>query len=297
MADTSTLHHSKPGTACIGCRRRKLKCTREPNGCNNCLKSDLPCVYPAPETGVKRKRGPYKKDKPPRERHLEDLVKYLEPRAGQDNNAATSGSTDDARGRQRAGDGPPSNLSNSTSGALNGLVSATSPQSRTGNPEDLVKDALIALTQSSAAERDSMMDHGSTTAQTAARSSSDLGGLGLHPPMRRIFECWHLFVSRVDPLTKVIHCPTFSKVLFASIDNLQRLEPATNALLFSIYHAAVTTCTPKEARQKFNESRNTLLHKYGRSVEATLADNYGMPEMHSLQAIVLYLVRLTNRAH
>lgn len=58
----------------------------------NCARADLPCVYPAPDSGVKKKRGPYKKDKPARERHLEDLVKYLEP-----NLAISPGHKDDGK--------------------------------------------------------------------------------------------------------------------------------------------------------------------------------------------------------
>lgn len=134
---------NKPGTSCLGCRRRKLKCLREPEGCHNCCKSGLQCVYPAPEVGVKRKRGPYKKDKTPRERHLEDLVKYLKPGAsisGHDTGSSDQSSPYEAH--------------------TPGLGRSTSAPSaaQAADSETLVTDALIALTRSSVADRDARND-------------------------------------------------------------------------------------------------------------------------------------------
>ena len=279
MADASTQSPAKPGTACLGCRQRKLKCTREHEGCSNCLKSDLPCIYPAPETGVKRKRGPYKKNKPLRERHLDDLVKYLEPTASQDqihSNVGALEATPDSLRHARF---------------LDSNSSARGPAARAdrkpSNSEDLVKDALIALTTTNFIDREAIKETGS--ADTVV-PTNDLSGLGIHPPIRQIFEYWHLFVSRVDPMTKIIHCPTFTKTLFSSIDNIQDVDKATETLMFSVYYAAVSSCTAREARQKFGESRDTLLQRYGRNVEAAMSDNHGVPNIELLQALVLYIV-------
>lgn len=104
-------------------------------------------MYPAPEVGIKRKRGPYKKDKTPRERHLEDLVKYLKPEAskpGQDTGSSDQGSPYDE-------DTP--GLSRSTSAPS---------ASQAANSESLVTDALIALTRSSVADQDARVDSGSS---------------------------------------------------------------------------------------------------------------------------------------
>ena len=270
---------AKPGTACLGCRRRKLKCTRETDGCSNCSKADLPCVYPAPETGVKRKRGPYKKDKPPRERHLEDLVKYLEPKA------STSGGGTEHLGIDGESPPTPSTTSQDVSRSVKAGISAGR-----SNSEDLVKDALIALTRSSVSDKEPGGDTGPSHAQTAFPIGVDNDSTGPHPPARQIFEYWHLFVTRIDPMLKIIHCPSFARKLFAATDNLHAMDPVTESLIFSIYHAAVSTCTPREARKQFGEHRDTLLQRYGRIIEATLAENYSIPSLESVQALVLYLV-------
>lgn len=137
---------NKPGTACLGCRRRKLKCLREPEGCHNCSKSGLQCVYPAPEVGVKRKRGPYKKDKTPRERHLEDLVKYLKPEASKSGHDTSSDQSSPYEAHT-----PGSGLNRSTSAPS---------AAQAADSESLVTDALIALTRSSVADQDARNDHG-----------------------------------------------------------------------------------------------------------------------------------------
>lgn len=290
MSDNSPAPSAKPGTACLGCRRRKLKCSREADGCANCQKSDLPCVYPAPETGVKRKRGPYKKDKPPRERHLEDLVRYLEPKAARNNATSGSGSVGDGHSYSQIADYgndgvesiPDSSVVSQDASRGNGKAS---------NSEDLVKDALIALTKTSAPDQEPVGDSSvPTTAPIVLQTPNGAGTIGIHPPTRRILEYWHLFVVRVDPMLKIVHCPTFGKKLFASLDQISTLGTATETLLFSIYHAAIGTCTPREAREKFGESRATLRQRYARVIEATLADNYSIPAVESLQALVIYVV-------
>ncbi|KAK6394708.1 hypothetical protein LTR65_001499 [Meristemomyces frigidus] len=273
---------AKPGTACIGCRRRKLKCSREQEeGCTNCTKSDLPCVYPAPELGVKRKRGPYKKDKLPRERHLEDLVKYLEPKS-------SSSPSDAIEGQPcSTGAGHYGSPLGTDAAARSGLLGDKLRQS--SHFEDLVKDALIALTKSNVSERELNTESGACSTCLPSHTTAATG-LGLHPPVRRIFEYWHLFLTRVDPLTKAVHCPTLAKKLLAATDDLDGVGNATETLLFSVYYSAVSACTANEARKRFGESRNALLQRYGRIIESSMNESYGVPALESMQALVIYII-------
>ncbi|WPH03707.1 Bikaverin cluster transcription factor bik5 [Acrodontium crateriforme] len=289
MSEPSTTV-AKPGTACLGCRRRKLKCSREQEGCVNCTKADLPCVYPAPEVGIKRKRGPYKKDKPARERHLEDLVRYLEPRTSQ---SATSPDIAVEHARIKAWA--------NTSPSTNGDVASTSESPantvrRDTNPsEDLVKDALIALTKSSVTDRESHTEqphracpgHGALPERFAPAISN--GAASIHPPISRLLEYWHLFTTRVDPIIKVIHCPTLARKIFHYLDHLELIDSATTVLLASVYYSAINSCTATEIRERFGEAREALMERYARFVETALANNYGDPSMEHLQALVIYM--------
>ena len=219
MSETSPQQAAKPGTACLGCRRRKLKCSRETEGCSNCLKADLPCVYPAPETGVKRKRGPYKKDKPARERHLEDLVKYLEPKAA--HSETTADTSPGALEHDAEDNHSPANTSPDNKDGAESLGLEIRAGRQTSNSEDLVKDALIALTKSSVADLEFGPENG-ISMPLPVQAANIIGGLGLHPPLRQIFDYWYLFVTRVDPLVKLFHRRTFEKTFFRVVDNLQQ---------------------------------------------------------------------------
>jgi len=99
-------------------------------------------------------------------------------------------------------------------------------------------------------------------------------------------------VSRVDPLTKIVHCPTTAKRLFVAIDSKDAMEPIFETLMASIYYAAITTCTANETRRRFGDSRDVLLQRYGRVIESALANNYGMPALESVQALVIYIICL-----
>ncbi|KXL43244.1 hypothetical protein M433DRAFT_149836 [Acidomyces richmondensis BFW] len=280
----ASLKAAKPGTACLGCRWRKLKCSREQDGCSNCVKANLPCVYPTLETGVKRKRGPYKKDKPARERHFEDLVKYLEPKNGVESTARAFGSSPDS---ENSGT---SRIPLTFSATLRPVGNAISH--RKSHPEDLVKDALIVLTKSSVIDRESNIESNAPRSFKARTSLPPPFGASddLNLPSRLFFEYWDLFVTRVDPLTKIIHRPSFTKKVFQAIDAWEELEPPTQTLFFSIYYSAVSTCTADEARRRFSESKEALLQRYGHVIEAALADNYDTPTLESVQALVIYII-------
>ena len=80
------------------------------------------------------------------------------------------------------------------------------------------------------------------------------------------------------------------KTLFTVIDDLGKIPQSLEALLFSVYYAAVSSCTAREVRQRFGERQDVLMKRYGRCIEAALGDNYEMPALESLQALVLYIV-------
>lgn len=238
-------------------------------------------MYPAPETGVKRKRGPYKKDKPARERHLEDLVKYLEPRVSPSDNKEQSQSVYPGATPKHTRD----NL-HVAEGAFRATDLESAAHRKPGNAEDLVKDALTALTRSSLTEKDAIGDSGDSVSITL----QDAGDSGFHPSARRVFEYWLLFETRVDPLLKILHCPTFRETILVASERPKYLDAPTKTLLYSTYYAAVASCTAHEARKRFGESRQGLLQRYSRVLEAALSDNYTIPALESLQALVIYLV-------
>lgn len=284
MAPTQEeAHSSKPGTACLCCRRRKLKCSREASGCTNCTKAELPCIYPTLETRVKRKRGPYKKkDKPAREAHLEHVVKYLS-----DPVARRSQDDDTPKQLNRSLDEEESHSPSVRSfekehTALTRLA-AQEPERAS---ENLVKDALVALTQTSVSNS-AFLDHDN---RAMYRKTKDSYADYKAPSPKHLMDLWHLFVTRVDPVTKIVHCPTLSSRLSSFLYDQPSMSSALLAV--SIYFAAVSSCNADECLKLFGQDKASLLRNYRDVLEQDLIRSHAIPDLENIQALVLYLLCL-----
>jgi hypothetical protein len=77
-------------------------------------------------------------------------------------------------------------------------------------------------------------------------SSADVDLRGLHPLPSQIPFYWQTFLDNVHPLTMIIHAPTMSKTLKDVQNNLEHLSKCTEALMFSIYFATITSMNADE---------------------------------------------------
>ena len=114
----------------------------------------------------------------------------------------------------------------------------------------------------------------------------------LHPPSGQILEYWHIYAANVDPVTKIIHAPSFTWRLMSVKDNLQLLDSSMEALMFSIYFAAVTSTSAVEIQLRFSETKDTLLQRFKLAMEKALAKANFLSSRNimTLQALVIYLV-------
>jgi len=70
--------------------------------------------------------------------------------------------------------------------------------------------------------------------------------LSLHPLPSQIPFYWETFVENVDPLVKIMHVPTMAKTIKEVKENLSSLSRSTEALMFAIYFAAITSMSTDE---------------------------------------------------
>jgi hypothetical protein len=115
----------------------------------------------------------------------------------------------------------------------------------------------------------------------------------LHPVEGRIFTMWQVFLENVDPLVKLIHVPTIQRQILHASQNLANIPPAFESLMFSMYHAAVTSVQCADTCQMlFQEERQTSLDRYRFGTEQALAKAKFMsnPNVPTLQALTLYLI-------
>lgn len=70
----------------------------------------------------------------------------------------------------------------------------------------------------------------------------------LHPLPSQIPYIWQVYQENVDPVIKILHIPTTSKLIRDARTNLDNISPAAEALMFAIYYAAVNSLEETEVR-------------------------------------------------
>jgi hypothetical protein len=116
----------------------------------------------------------------------------------------------------------------------------------------------------------------------------------LHPSSDHIRKLWHIFLSSFNPLIKIIHQPSAQKAIEDAMIDLEHVPRGLEALMFSIYNAAIFTMRPEECQSIFGESRSVLQSRYRLGVRRCLTRAHFMSssDMLVLQALILYLVSI-----
>lgn len=93
---------------------------------------------------------------------------------------------------------------------------------------------------------------------------------------------------------KVLHTPTLRRYVVdvsTHMDDIQNSK-STEALLFAMYYAAVTTMTPGNCMDHLQEDREALLDRYRSATEIAFANANILlsSDLITLQALVIFLV-------
>ena len=83
--------------------------------------------------------------------------------------------------------------------------------------------------------------------------SSDVDLSKLHPLPSQIPFVWQVYCENVDPLVKILHVPTMDKTIRQYRNNLNNLSRGMEALMFSIYYAAITSLEDDEVFQRSHD--------------------------------------------
>lgn len=262
----------KANTACSACRRRKLRCDRNTDGCSTCRKSDIPCIY-TPHIGktdgtsstrdARRKpRGPYNKGKTPREKELEHVVELLTEKC---------------------------NVLEATS--CNHSSHQTSPGSSHG------AGTRLSYNQSSppTVMRISPQQHAVSSSKSSSPANTISTSTGcLHPSPVQILELWLIYTTQVDIMTKIIHCPSVSSMILVAKDNTGALNPSREAFMLSIYLAALNVLEPAEVVSRFGTAKEKLTSLYQNTITNLISAAYNSSSVNleMLQATVIHMVSL-----
>lgn len=108
---------------------------------------------------------------------------------------------------------------------------------------------------------------------------------------------YHRFVHSVDPLIRILHKPTFERQLALfhrqGPNSTLGLNKGFEAMIFSIYFAAITSMTPDSVLSLFGVDQKTMQGRYMIAVEQSLSNArfFQSEELMPLQAGVLFNVR------
>lgn len=114
----------------------------------------------------------------------------------------------------------------------------------------------------------------------------------LHPDPVQIFRLWQVYIDNVNPMLKVTHIPSLQARVIEAASNVTNIDPAMEALIFSIYCTAVMSLTAEDCQTTFGSSKEDLLSKYQSGCQQALwrCRFLRTSDRDCLTALFLYLV-------
>lgn len=332
LTPESKVDSNSPGPAgnkpryklsCSLCRSRKIKCDRV-YPCCHCVRSGSECVFPERKR-MNRPRKTKNSELLNRISRLESIVGNVNMETLRDMDMSDLQVLTELKAQVVANEKPPAQApsadANTTApptaappraGAVNNNDSkvAINPSqyisgefwtNLVGEVEGL-KQALAQDTESETDDEEStfaspeaVMASKKQTFATqgllAGYPSPDSAGPLLHPPAYQIQYLVDMFFDRVDPIVKILHRPSTLRMIARGTS---KLSQGQEALLFSIYFAAITSMSADECLTHFGQEQLTLFKQYQTEVERALAaaDYLSNTELECLQSLLLYVACL-----
>ncbi|KAJ5396453.1 hypothetical protein N7509_004566 [Penicillium cosmopolitanum] len=329
-ASSSSPRAPKP-RSCVTCRTRKVRCDKK-SPCSNCRRANISCVLPStdrqPRWARRLQQGP-SGDVMNRLRSLENLVKHLSSQLDEAH-AAASASAGGSPGVNFSGSGSGHEAdANNRIGSLSAKPGKMDTQFGRLVVEDpnrshyvgsgfwsRVNDELNDLkmdTQHLALEGNESSDDEESFGQTPSTQELERSPLErnsfffrhnlnpaapdlreFHPLPSQIPFILDIFSENVNSVTQCVYMPAVTKMIRELRGDTTRLTAVNEALLFSIYYAAITSMENDDIVINFGCTKQELNLKYRLGLEHALAkaDFLNVPDLTLVQAFVNFLALL-----
>lgn len=123
-------------------------------------------------------------------------------------------------------------------------------------------------------------------------SSTILSLRNFHPPAEQISTYWFIYKSNVDPVLKLLHVPYTEGLISQTSKDLDHVSKPMEALLFSIYFAAVTSISADDCIVLLGIEKQAALRKYRFAAEQAFA-RAGFLSTQELMILQAFLLLLT----
>ncbi|KAH7047534.1 fungal-specific transcription factor domain-containing protein, partial [Macrophomina phaseolina] len=311
--------------SCVACRSRKIRCDKV-QPCSPCRRSGVECVFPA-QRAQRRKQGRRNEELLRRLDHLEGLVDRL---GGEVAVAARAASGEPlplppqhlpgAEGDFMPGVLMPHVLPPRTApGAAR--EDGTYPVMKEDGGRYLGEDFWTSLSTEVEGLRELLnepeSDEEADSARPAGSSppahelyekrlmnslfvfSGDMDATDLrwlHPSGPQIKALSDVYWDRIDVIFKILHRPTAEPLLLAAARDAAGIpkRAGSEALMFAMYFAAITSMSPEECLELLGKDRANLVDQFRHCCEISLAnaDFLNSTDLRVLQAFTLYLLCL-----
>ncbi|KAL5114742.1 hypothetical protein ACEQ8H_007359 [Pleosporales sp. CAS-2024a] len=258
--------------ACQLCQQRKVRCDRK-FPCANCTKAGVQCVSTALASRQRRRRFP-ERELLERLRHYEELLRQnnipfepLHPNAPA--HQAPEGTRNDLDNSEVQVDLVSSGIERSKKamsfyGAMNAKppIPANDYYRADDDEEDNDSDSSGYILREKTVKTawDTLYDDTDHLLFCSRNKSIDL--LALHPNQVHIFKIWQVYLENFDPLLKVTHAPSLQRRIVDAAGDLANVDPALEALMFSIYCVSIFSLGIEDCQKFFGARREDLLSGY-----------------------------------
>ncbi|KAL4911292.1 hypothetical protein BDW74DRAFT_7306 [Aspergillus multicolor] len=311
-------HHDPSAVrSCITCRRRKVRCNKR-SPCSNCVRAGVECVFPPPGRAARKLKRPPAENEAllSRLRQLENLVEAAianpnaQPSPPQQQGDRSSG--DQAKHPQ-----PPQDVgaSDAQKCPVTGRQILLPPLEHEfgrlvieDNRSRYVSNRFWASLGDQIEELQDILDHSSSddddspspgpSSYSTAHDGMLFGFYSLahslqsfHPPPSKVPVLWNIYAENVKPLLPVVYGPAAQQLFATAARTPDVLDKNNEALLLSMYFAAIVSMSAEQCIARLGEARDTLVSRYRFAVEQALS-KAGLMNTQSLtlmQAAVIFL--------
>ncbi|KAK6540794.1 hypothetical protein TWF694_008184 [Orbilia ellipsospora] len=312
--------------SCTNCRRRKVRCDRR-HPCVPCTRHNFECIFPISGRLPRRTRNagvsqpgpvaPKHEQLLSRLRSLEAIVSEL---GSQVENAVTGEGSNDQDSNE--------NMSN-TDDSVVSISGTGSSQTKSISPGAGRYDSMVvekngdlvvgdrfwtvfcgevehifeAVRQPEPYDWESHIQPASSGPVPPERSHSAFFNFlfrqangatqydQLHPPPAQMLFLWQTFVDYIDPLFKLIHVPSMTRLIRDLRGHYHLVEPGTETLIYAICLAAASILTEEDISINFSTTKEQLTSRYRLGTEQALqkAQLPATRDLHTLQALAIYV--------
>ncbi|OJD12422.1 hypothetical protein AJ78_06986 [Emergomyces pasteurianus Ep9510] len=305
--DASSAHSIKLNPrSCITCRRRKVRCNKiQP--CSNCSKANIQCVFPGPGRAPRKPQIRPDSELLARLRRLEGLVKSLGAEVNEDGRLDTEPNLSSLPGETKASKQPahqvdtdplkhpdPNNVAQHEVEQEFGRLVIGDGKSR------YVEEMRDILGTSSDDEEEYSSPENQGLRSTYSQNHDGfLFGFAspqslreFHPSRDQMLMLLDTYLDNVAPLLPIFHRPTIRQCFLTASNNLDVLNKNSEAALFSVYYAAITSMDPSQCLSILGQDRNTMLSRSRVAMEQAMAraNILNSQSIVLLQAVVLFLL-------